>query len=54
MRGDFSLYGFHFVPVGETNIDIGVFEPEAWVYIRSYLVIRLNDVFDVNVHEVVE
>lgn len=54
MRGDFLFNCFHFVPIGKTNIDVDVFEPKTWVYVGSYLVVGFNDIFDIDIHEIVE
>ena len=41
-------------PVGEADTDVGVLEPETGVDVRGDFVIGLEDVFDVDIDEIVE
>lgn len=41
-------------PLGEAHIYVSVFEPEPRVDVRGNFVIGLDDVLDIDVHEVVK
>ena len=54
MRSDRFVDGIWVRAVGETDVNIGVLEPETRVYIRGDFAVCFYDILDVYVNKVVE
>lgn len=54
MRGKLLVESGRFISVRKCNMNIGVFQPEARVDVRSDFVIRFEDVLDVYINKIVE
>ena len=51
---DAPVDGIRVRSIRDTNLDIGVFEPETRIYVRCDFVVRFHDIFYVYIHEIVE
>lgn len=54
MGSDAPVDGIRVRSIRDTNLDIGVFEPETRIYVRCDFVVRFHDIFYVYIHEIVE
>jgi hypothetical protein len=41
-------------PIRESNVDVGVLEPEPRVNVRRDFIVSLDDILDINIDEIVE
>lgn len=54
MWGDTLVDSVQICAVGETDVNVGILEPESGIDVRRDLVVRLDDILDVGINKVVE
>jgi hypothetical protein len=54
MRRNPLVYRLQLVSIRETNVNVGVLEPETRVNVGGDFVVRLDNVFDIGIDKVVE
>lgn len=54
MGGDALVDSVQIGAVREANLNVGVFEPESGIDVRSDFVVSFDDVLDVGINKVVE